>query len=221
MWAAETVNDNQDIDDSGAWLSIGDLMSALLMIFALLLICALVQISEVAEKSQNSRIMIIKGINEALAAANISVKADPVTGDISILDSVLFEQNDYQLKESGQAFLDTFIPIYGSVVFQSEETASEVVRIVVEGHSSFEGEFNHNMRLSVLRANSVSQYMSMLEFDNKEAFFNKFLVSGRGSLDSNKTEVDEGDRKVMFRFQFKGQEFQKVIGQRELLSVNE
>lgn len=221
MLSSQVASSNQDIDDSGAWLSIGDLMSALLMIFALLLICALVQISEVAEKSQNSRIMIIKGINEALAAANISVQADPVTGDISILDSVLFEQNDYQLKDSGKSFLDTFIPIYGSVVFQSDETANEVVRIVVEGHSSIEGEFNHNMRLSVLRANSVSQYISMLDFDNKEAFFNKFLVSGRGSLDSNKLEVDEGDRKVMFRFQFKGQEFQKVIGQRELLSVNE
>ena len=85
----------EEIDDSGAWLSIGDLMSALLMIFALLLISALVQISEVAEESQNNRIMIIKGINDALSAANISVSADPVTGDISILDSVLFEQNDY------------------------------------------------------------------------------------------------------------------------------
>ena len=212
---------NDEIDDSGAWLSIGDLMSALLMIFALLLISALVQISEVAEKSQNNRIMIIKGINDALSAANISVQADPVTGDISILDSVLFEKNDYQLKISGEVFLNTFIPIYSSVVFQSEQTADEVVRIVLEGHSSMEGEFNHNMRLSVLRSNSVSQYISDMDFKNKSPFFEKLLVSGRGSIDSNKERVDESDRKVMFRFQFRGQEFQKVIGQRELLSVDE
>ena len=218
--APEAVS-TQEVDESGAWLSIGDLMSALLMIFALLLISALVQISEVAEKSQNNRVMIIKGINDALAAANISVQADPVTGDISIMDSVLFEKNDYELKPSGKTFLDTFIPIYSSVVFQSEETANEVVRIVVEGHSSMEGEFNHNMRLSVLRANSVSQYISDLPFDNKTPFFAKLLVSGRGSIDANQAQIDEADRKVMFRFQFKGQEFQKVIGQRELLSVDE
>jgi outer membrane protein OmpA-like peptidoglycan-associated protein len=210
----------EEIDDSGAWLSIGDLMSALLMIFALLLISALVQISEVAEESQNNRIMIIKGINDALSAANISVSADPVTGDISILDSVLFEQNDYQLKDSGKTFLDTFIPIYSSVVFQSPETAQEVVRIVLEGHSSKEGAFDHNMRLSVLRANSVSQYVNLQNFSNKDDFFQKLLVSGRGSLDADTSKVNESDRKVMFRFQFKGLEFQKVIGQRELIDVN-
>lgn len=212
---------SQDVDDSGVWLSIGDLMSALLMIFALLLISALVQISEITEKSQNNRVVIIKTINDALGAANISVQADPVTGDISILDSVLFEKNDYRLKRAGMEFLDTFIPIYSSAVFQSPETASEVVRVAVEGHSSSEGEFDHNMRLSVLRANSVSQYINGLAFDNKQAFFNKLLVSGRGPLDSEQDQVSEADRKVMFRFQFKGQEFQKVIGQRELLRVNE
>ena len=221
MVSIRTSAASQDIDDSGVWLSIGDLMSALLMIFALLLISALVQISEITEKSQNNRVVIIKTINDALGAANISVQADPVTGDISILDSVLFEKNDYRLKRAGMEFLDTFIPIYSSAVFQSPETESEVVRVAVEGHSSIEGEFDHNMRLSVLRANSVSQYMNSLEFDNKEDFFNKLLVSGRGPLDSDQHKVDEADRKVMFRFQFKGQEFQKVIGQRELLHVDE
>ncbi|MDM7861908.1 OmpA family protein [Alteromonas sp. ASW11-36] len=212
---------NAEIDDSGAWLSIGDLMSALLMIFALLLISALVQISEVAEQSQNNRIMIIKGINDALKAADISVEADSETGDISILDSVLFEQNDYLLKESGKEFLDRFIPIYSSVVFQSSETSHEVVRIVLEGHSSIEGAFDHNMRLSVLRANSVSQYVNQMTFPDKEQFFGKLLVSGRGSLDADKLRVNESDRKVMFRFQFRGQEFKKIIGQRELLNVDE
>lgn len=212
---------NDEIEDSGAWLSIGDLMSALLMIFALLLISALVQISEVAEQSQNNRIMIIKGINDALKAADISVKADSETGDISIMDSVLFEQNDYQLKESGKGFLDTFIPIYSSVVFQSPETSHEVVRIVLEGHSSIEGAFDHNMRLSVLRANSVSQYVNEITFSNKEQFFGKLLVSGRGSLDADTLRVNESDRKVMFRFQFRGQEFKKILGQRELLNVDE
>lgn len=207
MQAEKLSSVEGDIDDSGAWLSIGDLMSALLMIFALLLISALVQISEVAEKSNNNRVMIIQGINKALSEANIKVEADPITGDISILDSVLFEQNQYDLKDSGKEFLDEFIPIYSDVVFQSKEVSEEVVRIAVEGHSSSEGAFNHNMRLSVLRANSVSQYISNMPFKQKEQFFDKLLVSGRGSLESNKDEIDAADRKVMFRFQFKGQEF--------------
>jgi outer membrane protein OmpA-like peptidoglycan-associated protein len=95
-----------------------------------------------------------------------------------------------------------------------------VVRIVLEGHSSKEGAFDHNMRLSVLRANSVSQYVNFQNFSNKDDFFQKLLVSGRGSLDADTSKVNESDRKVMFRFQFKGLEFQKVIGQRELIDVN-
>lgn len=212
MWQASQASQNQDVDDSGAWLSIGDLMSALLMIFALLLLSALVQISEVSEKSNNTRVMIIQGINKALSDANIKVAADAETGDISILDSVLYEKNDYRLKDSGKAFLDEFMPIYANVVFQSQEVADEVVRIVIEGHSSSEGLFGHNMRLSVLRANSVSNYVSAMAFPDKQRFLSKMLVSGRGDIDANQQFADAADRKVMFRFQFKGQEFLGSIG---------
>ncbi|GAL03978.1 hypothetical protein JCM19237_2129 [Photobacterium aphoticum] len=159
-----------EADDSGVWLSIGDLMSVLLMIFALLLISALVQISEVYEDSQNTRVVIIKGINDALNAAGIEVQADSETGDISIMDSILFDRDDHRLKYSGKEFLDTFIPIYSQAVFQSDATAKEVSRIVIEGHSSSEGLFNRNMTLSVLRANSVIAYINSMYFREKMIF---------------------------------------------------
>ena len=196
-----------DAEESGVWLSIGDLMSVLLMIFALLLITALVQISDVREKSQSTRIVIIKGINDALENAGIEVQADSTTGDISILDSILFDQNDYRLKQSGKDFLERFIPIYSDVIFQSKSTASEVSRIVIEGHSSSEGSFDRNMELSVLRANSVTKFISSMGFLNKKPFFDKVVISGRGPLEADKDYVDVKDRKVKFRFQFKDDQF--------------
>lgn len=196
-----------DADESGVWLSVGDLMSVLLMIFALLLISALVQISEVYEDSQNTRVVIIKGINDALNAAGIEVQADSDTGDISITDSILFDLDDHTLKTSGKAFLDTFIPIYSNVVFQSKATADEVSRIVIEGHSSSEGSFNRNMELSVLRANSVIAFINSMTFENKPQFFEKVVISGRGPLEANPVEAIPADRKVKFRFQFKDDEF--------------
>ncbi|CAM3140216.1 OmpA/MotB family protein [Vibrio neptunius] len=196
-----------DAEESGVWLSVGDLMSVLLMIFALLLISALVQISEVYEESQNTRVVIIKGINDALNAAGIEVKADSDTGDISITDSILFDLNDHRLKPSGRAFLNTFIPIYAKVIFQSEATADEVSRIVIEGHSSSEGSFNRNMELSVLRANSVIAFVRSMTFDNQERFFDKVVISGRGSIEADQEQARASDRKVKFRFQFKDDEF--------------
>ncbi|EAS45754.1 chemotaxis protein MotB [Photobacterium profundum] len=201
------VRRNSDIDESGVWLSVGDLMSVLLMIFALLLISALVQISQAHEESQNTRIVIIKGINDALETAGIEVSADATTGDISITDSILFDLNDYKLKASGKVFLDKFIPIYSNVIFQTEATAEEVSRIVIEGHSSSEGAFARNMELSVLRANSVSKYVSSMMFANKSPFFKKVAISGRGPIEANPDKTDPADRKVKFRFQFKDDEF--------------
>lgn len=215
------IDSNEAIDENGTWLSIGDLMSALLMIFALLLISALVQIADVAEKSKNNRVMIIKGLEDGFEAAGIDATPNPETGDISITNSVLFEQNDYQLKRDGEVFLDKFIPVYSKVVFQNKETAEEVVRIVVEGHSSSEGNFEHNMRLSVLRANSVFEYISLMDFPNKSDYLQKLLISGRGAIDSDQTMANEADRKVMFRFQFKGQEFQKVVGKEGVVRVTQ
>ncbi|MGF1891289.1 OmpA family protein [Vibrio campbellii] len=196
-----------DAEESGVWLSIGDLMSVLLMIFALLLISALVQISEVHENSQTTRVVIIKGINDALEGAGIEVQANSETGDISILDSILFDRNEYRLKPSGKVFLDQFIPIYSDVIFQSKQTSDEVSRIVIEGHSSSEGSFDRNMELSVLRANSVAKYINSMDFEHKLPFFDKAMISGRGPIEANQEATDPADRKVKFRFQFKDDEF--------------
>ena len=196
-----------DAEESGVWLSIGDLMSVLLMIFALLLISALVQISEVHENSQTTRVVIIKGINDALEGAGIEVQANSETGDISILDSILFDRNEYRLKPSGKAFLDQFVPIYSDVIFQSKQTSDEVSRIVIEGHSSSEGSFDRDMELSVLRANSVAKYINSMDFAHKLPFFDKAMISGRGPIEANQEATDPADRKVKFRFQFKDDEF--------------
>ncbi|MDN3696187.1 OmpA family protein [Vibrio cortegadensis] len=196
-----------DAEESGVWLSIGDLMSVLLMIFALLLISALVQISEVHENSQTTRVVIIKGINDALKGAGIEVQANSETGDISILDSILFDRNEYRLKPSGKEFLDQFVPIYSDVIFQSKQTSDEVSRIVIEGHSSSEGSFDRNMELSVLRANSVAKYINSMDFAHKLPFFDKAMISGRGPIEANQEATEPADRKVKFRFQFKDDEF--------------
>ena len=202
-----TAPKTADTDEAGVWLSVGDLMSVLLMIFALLLISALVQISEVYEGSINTRVVIIKGINDALNVAGIEVQADAETGDISITDSILFDLDDHRLKLSGESFLNTFIPIYSGVIFQANATADEVSRIVIEGHSSSEGSFNRNMELSVLRANSVIEFINSMKFQNKSRFFKKVVISGRGPLEADPDVVNSADRKVKFRFQFKDDEF--------------
>ncbi|MCX7593485.1 MAG: flagellar motor protein MotB [Fischerella sp.] len=82
-WDSE--RDNTEDDDASTYLSIGDLMSGLLMFFVLLFITALAQIDE------PKRVVIGNVIGE-MKSNNINVKVNPETGDISIQESILFAQ---------------------------------------------------------------------------------------------------------------------------------
>ena len=93
-------------EDSGIWLSIGDLMSALLMVFVLLCLVSLLnlqdmrekyeakveQLQELLKRKESKRIMVIKSLTDALDAANIEATLDQETGDLSISNEILFEQ---------------------------------------------------------------------------------------------------------------------------------
>ncbi len=206
-----TLLQKTDSDDSSVWLSVGDLMSVLLMVFALLLVSALAQISMDFEQTHDTRVEIIENINQSLRRSGVEIMADPESGEVSILDTILFDVNAYELKPSGKAFLDSFVPIYANAIFQREKTAKEVNQIIIEGHSSSEGDFRHNMQLSVKRANSVANYLSDMNFNNKHTFFQKVLVAGRGALDANKVQAIDSDRKVKFRFQFRDDEFLEYL----------
>jgi outer membrane protein OmpA-like peptidoglycan-associated protein len=198
---------NQEIDETGAWLSIGDLMSGLLMIFSLLLIVALLQLTEAAEKEKESRIVIIQTLQKTLSDEGINAEINPVTGDISILDSLLFDQASYTLKSKGKNFLHKFVPVYSKAIFSERKISDEIAYVVIEGHTSSLGGYDQNMRLSLMRANSVSEEVSKMNFPMKVTFQSKVLTAGRGEIEAKQGFDDPADRSVLFRFQFKSERF--------------
>lgn len=196
-----------EIDETGTWLSIGDLMSGLVMLFALLLVVSLLLLNEAAEKAKQSRVVIIQALEETLKAAGINANVDPVSGDISIMDSVLFDSGSSELKPDGIQFLETFVPIYSKAIFSQKEVAEQVQYVVVEGHTSSAGGWDYNMNLSLQRANTVSREIGRMNFVGKDAFRNSLLVSGRGEAGARQDVNQASDRKVVFRFQFTGDQF--------------
>jgi outer membrane protein OmpA-like peptidoglycan-associated protein len=69
------------------------------------------------------------------------------------------------------------------------------------------------MELSLRRALSVSNYIfsQQLNFDTKNQFKQKILASGRGEIDADKSKDNSSDRKVVFRFQFRRQDFGELL----------
>src|SRR5690554_4471715 len=190
------------IDETGAWLSIGDLMSGLLMIFALLLVVTILQLKE----GEDQRIVIIQALSETFSANKLNVEVDKRTGDISILDSVLFDNDSSKMKTEGHVFLKKFMPLYTKVLLSSESMVDQISYIVVEGHTSSAGPNDYNMKLSVERANSVFETIMGIEFPNRNRLMDKLLVAGRGEAEANQLLNDSRDRKVVFRIQFSNEQ---------------
>ncbi|MFH7024548.1 MAG: flagellar motor protein MotB [Heteroscytonema crispum UTEX LB 1556] len=196
-------------DDSSMYLSIGDLMSGLLMFFVLLFITVLMQLAE----NDAPKRLVIGNVVGQMKSNNIDVKVNPETGDVSIQESILFAKGSTELKPEGKDFLRRFIPVYSGVIFSKPEFEKEISRVVIEGHTSSEGDEKTNLELSLLRSASVYRYIfSEMNFPTKKPLSQKILAAGRGEIEADRNRDNPADRKVLFRFQFRSDDFnQKSI----------
>ena len=104
------------------------------------------------------------------------------------------------------------IPNLDAAVEELFQNGTEVVRVVVEGHTSSLGSDADNLSLSLRRADSVTSFISReLDFPHRDRFLRKLLGAGRGEVEARQDLDDPNDRKVMFRFQFKGTELQAQL----------
>ena len=205
-------------EDSSFLLSIGDLMSGLLMIFALLFVTVLVQLKE----REQPRRVLIGTVVGAMKANNIKVEVNPETGDVTIQDKILFDQDSAELKPEGKIFLNQFIPEYSRVIFSDTSFDKEITRVVIEGHTSSTGDYDSNLELSLLRSLSVSKFIfsNELNFPTKSDLRQKIIAAGRGEMDADQQKDDAKDRKVTFRFQFRGEDSLQFFQNNQSLQKN-
>jgi outer membrane protein OmpA-like peptidoglycan-associated protein len=218
-------------ENAGVYLSISDLMSSLLMIFAMLFITAQIQLEAKIKEAEALKIQIeeykkavdelpVRILNalEGKMGGKGLFSVDKETGDVSIGDRILFDSGSAELKPEGKQFLTKFIPVYSGVIFSSDLFHQQITRVVIEGHTSSNGTEKDNMELSLRRALAVSNYISSNDFNfpTKERFKEKILASGRGEIESNEKVDDPRDRKVVFRFQFRREDFKQFLGSKDL-----
>ncbi|TNE46253.1 MAG: hypothetical protein EP343_24420 [Deltaproteobacteria bacterium] len=191
--------------DNPFWLSVGDLMSGLLMVFVLLLLSALHQMVQAQEQQQNKREQLLTQLQKDFKTNNIAVTVDQRNGTIAIKDNVLFDSGKSKLTEEGIAFLKKMIPVYAKSLFSKSYARRDVTRILVEGHTDRDGPDDYNWKLSVRRSLSVTSYIlsDEMEFPFKKQLGQRLLCAGRGELDANQSTTRSEDRKVVFRIQFR------------------
>jgi len=204
-------------EDSSFSLSISDLMSALLLIFILLLSGTLLKLAEQQELNQDQLDLISeqqkakRSIIEQLKGemSEFDIEVDPKTGVIRIKESILFDFGKSGLKPIGIDFLNKFIPKYTKILLEKKEIREQIGQIIIEGHTDNIGSYTNNLLLSLERANSVASIIfteNFTEFKYKKEFKERLSVNGRSFinpiLDNLTKENRQKNRRVEFKFSF-------------------
>lgn len=205
------------------WVSYTDLMSALLVIFALVLMITIYNTQsayeekEAAINEKNQMIEEVIGVKseiiqeliKAFKDSDLALEVDPQTGAIRFSGGVFFNSNSSQVSVNGRTYLEQFIPQYINILL-SDRFRDEISQIIVEGHTDTAGGYLYNLKLSQDRALSVVEQVFQDEFPDfkyKEELKSVITANGRsfsipilkkdGTIDANKS------RRVEFKFRLK------------------
>ncbi len=158
------------------------------------------------------RTKIIRDLASALTDANLKATVDPNTGDIMLESTVFFDYNSDTIKQEGRDFLNSFIPVYLSVLL-SDQYADYLGEIVIEGHTDTSGSYLYNLELSQERALSVAKYclqMEQLTDRQRDLLYSILTAKGRSYSDpvndANGNVDMEASRRVEFKFRLKDSE---------------
>lgn len=210
------------------WMSFADLMSALLMVFVLLLVVVVLDYREdlVEKEKQIEEITNVK--NEIIAAlmqefenSNINLEIDPNTGAIQLATNILYAYNSSEITLEGKETLAQFIPKYLDILLQ-DKYRDEISSIIIEGHADNTGEYLYNLGLSQERAFSVLKIIyaeNFPNFEQKEYSKQVVTANGRSNVVPAYNAAGEYDadasRRVEFLFRLKEdekiEEIQKLV----------
>lgn len=209
-------------DEEGAhWISVSDLMAALMMVFLLVSVVFMVivqkeseRMREVAEIYLDLRQKLYQDLLEEFEA-DLPRWGAQLTPDlvISFQDSgVLFEVGSSQLRPAFEAILNDFFPRYVRVI-TSADYHEDIEEVRIEGHTSRDWTnaksaneaYINNMRLSQERTRSSLEYVINLPAVTKEQEWLKQNLTANGLsssqpiYNSDGSENNELSRRVEFR----------------------
>lgn len=145
--------------ESPFWISFSDLMSALMVLFLVVMAVTLVAVTDSldkATKTQIERNNAIKKIMTMIAEdpSSSGVLVDRQNYRIDLGKHVRFESNSFVINASASQFLRHYVPVLLRAK-ETEEGKRWMRRVVVEGFTDEDGTYLYNLRLSLDRSRSV------------------------------------------------------------------
>lgn len=200
--------------ESPFWISFSDLMSALMVLFLVVMAVTLIAVTKNLTAMESLKIQrekdissIMQKIRKESVAMNVNVNS--TTYRIDMGEKVKFDSGAFSIKSDDARFLRSYIPILLNAV-STIEGERWVRRVVVEGFTDQDGTYLYNLGLSLNRSRSVvcvlfdKPLANEIELTNsqKKQIRDLFLVGGY-SFNSIKKEKSES-RRVELKIEFWG-----------------
>lgn len=195
------------------WISFADLMTALMILFLVVMGVALLAVTKtvsehdrkVAERQKNIELILQRFEDAAEKYDGISVHKNRQVIDFG--QRARFAFGDWRLNAQQEQVLRQFVPEI--LTLANDELGKSVLkRIVIEGYTDKKGSYLANLNLSLQRSQKVLCTMfattgpNLLDDSQKADVRNLFFVGGY-SFNAAK-ESDEESRRVEMRLEFLG-----------------
>lgn len=184
--------ENNELNSNIFWVTMTDLMTALVLIFIVLFFYSYITNYYDNVKSTFEQKRMTSELKITLEKQNLNANVDAITGVVKISDLELFELNSYSLSARGKAYLDKFAPTYLNSIFSNPYMNQNVDKIVIQGHADtqiYKGHYSDdeqcmkNMELSLRRAYEVANYIMNTPYnkENGARLRKMIIVEGAGS----------------------------------------
>jgi len=198
------------------WISYADLMTALMILFLVVMVASLVMMTqriEAIEQGEKARANDISRLCERLQIKaqelNSNIVVDCRDNRINFGEAGRFGYNDYKLGPDGQTALRQVVPLVIEAAL-SNEGKRWFKQVLIEGFTDTDGSYLYNLHLSLQRSEWVMCAMlddrftatTGLSQAQKQQVRELFLAGGVSF--NNAKDSKEASRRVELRLQFYG-----------------
>lgn len=207
---------NRDEGERPFWISYADLMTALMVLFLVVMVASLVSVTQqinVANNGAKERAKDIAELCRALAikatASNDDIVVDCNDNRINFGPAGRFGQNDYRLEAAGKLALQKVVPLVLEAA-ESVEGKKWLKQVLIEGSTDTDGSYLYNLHLSLQRSEWVMCSMLATKAGGEstltpaqQKLVRELFLAGGVSF-NNAKESKEASRRIELRMQFYG-----------------
>nr|CRH04831.1 putative outer membrane protein, OmpA motif [Candidatus Magnetococcus massalia] len=193
-----------EVSDNPFWISYADLMTALVMLFLVVMSISMIAIAsrdEVRAESRKKEITkVLDALEGKIEGGNLGIKIDREKRTISFGDNARFGLNSYYLPPETRKILQDFVPMLLQVKKKGE--GRWLKRIHIEGYTDDIGTYLYNVHLSLNRAQTVLCTLMTADITPKQKRELQKMIIIDGAASTSIRGSREESRRVEVRLEF-------------------